>query len=341
MNEKARILLTGCGGYVGGSFLLRAINSGYKVRCVDTLIYGGKHLSGLVYHPNVEFLYGDLRDEKVISSSLRDIDVVVHLAAIVGDLPCQAAPKTTVEINFIATKNLALEAKKRGVERFIFGSTCSNYGIVDPTVPADENADLNPVSLYAETKIDCERYLQKLSDQSFHTTSLRFGTAYGISFRTRFDLTVNSFAYEALTNNEIVVFAADQWRPYIHVDDMANILLLTIKADKENISGEIFNAGSGAENYTKRQMVMILKGLLPDLKLKFVTKEDDKRSYKVNFTKIEERLGFKPVKTVKDGYIELIDAFKNGVLTSQDYHANKLETLKEFYADYELKNSKS
>ena len=119
---------------------------------------------------------------------------------------------------------------------------------------------------------------------------------------------------------------------------MSKILFLVIEADEEKISGEIFNAGSKAENYTKRQIVMILKELLPDLKTKFVTKKDDKRSYRVDFTKIERILGFQPSKTVRDGYVELIDAFKNRILTSEDYHANKLEALKEFYADYEKKH---
>lgn len=335
MTKRARILLTGCGGYVGGAFLMKAVSDGYRVRCIERLIYGGKHISGLVYNEGVEFIYGDIRDKELISHAMEDIDVVVHLAAIVGDLPCQAAPRTTVSINFQSTRQLALEAKEKGVKRFIFGSTCSNYGITDPSVPADENSQLNPVSLYAETKIDCERFLQSISDDMFHTTSLRFATAYGVSFRTRFDLLVNSFVYEALTDNEIVVFAADQWRPYIHVMDMARILLMVIEAEPYKISGEIFNAGSNRENYTKRQIVMILKELLPEVRTKFITKDNDKRSYRVDFTKIEKVLGFEPTKTVKDGYIELIDAFRNGILTSADYNANKLETLQKFYAKHE------
>jgi len=337
MASKPRILLTGGAGYVGGAFLMHALSKGYQIRCIEKMIYGGRHISGLLYNPNVEFIYGDIRDKELIRNALNNIDIVVHLAAIVGDLPCQVAPKTSVSINFQSTKQLALEAKKREVKRFIFGSTCSNYGITDHSVPADENSKLNPVSLYAETKIDCERFLKNISDDKFHTTSLRYGTAYGISFRTRFDLTVNSFAYEAMTDNEIVVFAADQWRPYIHVFDMARILNMVIEADEEKISGEIFNAGSNQENYTKRQIVMMLKELLPDLKTKFITKDDDKRSYRVDFTKIENTLGFRPTKTVRDGYIELINAFKNNILTAEDYHANKLETLKKFYADHEKK----
>lgn len=337
MNKKPTILLTGCAGYVGGAFLLEALRKGYKIRCIDRLIYGGKHISGIIYHPDLEFICGDVRDRKLIKKALKDIDVVVHLAAIVGDLPCQVAPVSSVQINFKATRNLAVEAKKQGVKRFIFASTCSNYGIVDAAVPADEDSKLNPVSIYAETKIDCERFLQSISDNTFHTTSLRFGTAYGISFRTRFDLTVNSFAYEAFTQNEIIVFAADLWRPYIHVGDMAKVIILMIEAKEDKISGEIFNAGTNNENYTKRGMVNILKLLMPDLKISFVTKVDDKRDYKVDFTKLEKRFGFKPTKTVKDGFIELIHAFYNGVLTPEDYHANKLETLKEFFAEQESK----
>lgn len=333
--KPKKILLTGCAGYVGGAFLLQAIQRGYQVRCIDRLVYGGQHISGLIYHPNVEFMYGDIRDQELINRALEGVDAVVHLAAIVGDLPCQVAPKSTVQINFKATRDLALAAKKKGVERFIFASTCSNYGITDPSIPADENNKLNPVSLYAESKIDCERFLMEIGDENFHTTALRFATAYGISFRTRFDLTVNSFAYEALKSDEIVVFAADLWRPYIHVSDMGCIMLTVIEVEAGKISNEIFNAGCNKENYTKREVVMILKDLLPDLKTKFITKEDDTRSYRVDFTKIETTLGFKPLKTVRDGFIELIDSFRKGILTADDYNGNKLETLKKFYAEQE------
>jgi nucleoside-diphosphate-sugar epimerase len=333
--EKPRILLTGCAGYVGGAFLMQAIAKGYHVRCIEKLIYGGQHISGLIYHPKVEFFYGDIRDKDFINNALDGIDTVVHLAAIVGDLPCQVAPKLSVQINFNATKQLALEAKKKGVKRFIFASTCSNYGVTDHSVPADEDCKLKPVSLYSETKVDCERFLHSISDDKFHVTSLRFATAHGLSFRTRFDLTVNSFAYQAITEHEIIVFAADLWRPFIHVSDMANILFLIIEADEEKISGEIFNAGSNAQNYTKRETVMILKELCPDLKVKFVTKEDDKRSYRVDFTKIETKLGFVPSKTVRDGFAEVINALRDGILTADDYDGNKLEALKVFYAEQE------
>jgi len=335
MNNKPRILLTGCAGYVGGAFLMQAIAKGYHVRCIETLIYGGQHISGLIFHPNVEFIYGDIRNEDFINDALDGIDIVVHLAAIVGDIPCQVAPKLTVQINFNATKSLALVARKKGVKRFIFASTCSNYGITNSSVPANENCRLNPVSLYAETKVDCERFLHSISDDKFHVTSLRFATAHGLSFRTRFDLTVNSFAYQAVTEHELIVFAADLWRPFIHVLDMSNVLFLTLEAEEERVSGEIFNAGSNVENYTKREIVMILKELCPDLGIKFVTKEDDKRSYRVDFTKIETELGFMPSKTVRDGYVEIISALHDGILTSNDYNGNKLETLKIFFAEKE------
>ena len=152
--------------------------------------------------------------------------------------------------------------QKNGISRFIFASTCSNYGIIDPNKPANETNELNPVSLYAETKIDCEKYILSLATDKFHPTSLRFGTAFGISFRTRFDLLINSFVYESLHDGEIVVFGANMWRPYIHVSEMSTIMLKILTSEEKLISKQIFNAES-SENFTKEQVVnMILKNTI-------------------------------------------------------------------------------
>ena len=227
-NKKTLILVTGGAGYVGSTFIRDALASGYRVRCLDILIYGGKSITGFINHPAFEMIKGDIRNKNDVIKALEGVAAVVHLAAIVGDLPCQAAPRSAYQINFEGTQLLADIAKKNRISRLIFASTCSNYGVADTTKPADETSHLNPVSLYAETKIDCEKYLLDLSDDYFHPISLRFATAFGVSFRTRFDLLINSFAYEALTEKKLTVFAAKTWRPYIHVADMSNLILLAL-----------------------------------------------------------------------------------------------------------------
>lgn len=339
-SKKPLLLITGGAGYVGSNLIRDALMQGYRVRCLDLLIYGGKSIIGLLNHPDFELVKGDVRNKADVERSLEDVFGVVHLASIVGDKPCQAAPKSTYQINFQGTQLLADLAKKRGIQRFLFASTCSNYGITDTTVPADESRPLNPVSLYAETKIDCEKYLLSLVNSSFHPTMLRYGTAFGISFRTRFDLLVNSFVYEALNSKEIVVFAANMWRPYIHVVDMGQIVLKMLETPLESVSGEIFNAGATNQNHKKEEVVEMLQNVLPDLNVHYANDIDDKRNYRIDFSKLENKIGFKPTKNVQTGIDELIFCFQNGMLTSEDYEGNTLEHLEKFFGEQERKLSR-
>jgi len=329
------ILVTGGAGYVGSTFIRDALASGYRVRCLDLLIYGGKALVGFLYNSNFELIKGDVRVKKDVENALENVDIVVHLAAVVGDLPCQVAPKSALQINFKGTQLVAESAKKRKIQRFIFASTCSNYGVVDPETPADENRKLNPVSLYAETKIDCEKFLTSLQNDSFYPTSLRYGTAYGVSFRTRFDLLVNSFTYEALFDKELMVFGANTWRPYIHVADMSQVLLQVLGANKNNVGKQIFNAGTTCENYKKEEVVRMIEKALPDIKAHYSDSVDDVRNYKVDFTKIEQAIDFKPTLTVQNGIDELIFCFRTGVLSKTDFESNNLEKLKSFFKGQE------
>lgn len=333
--ESRCILVSGGAGYVGSTFIRDALAAGYEVRCLDLLVYGGRALSGFLSHPRFRFVRGDIRDPEAVRRCLEGVDSVVHLAAIVGDLPCQAAPVSAYQINYEGTKLLADHARRSGVSRFVFASTCSNYGIVRPGDVADEGYPFNPVSLYAETKIDAERTLLSLASEEFAPTCLRFGTAYGVSFRTRFDLLVNSFAFQAWTEREIAVFAANTWRPYVHVGDMSQVMLKVLEADPDSVRGEVFNAGDASQNLVKRDVVEVLRSLMPDLKVQYVDTVDDRRDYRVDFRKLEERLGFSACRTVRDGFKELLGCFEHGILTPSDFEANKLETLERFFAAQE------
>jgi len=333
--KELLILVTGGAGYVGATFIRDALARGYRVRCLDILIYGGKALVGFLSNPNFELIKGDVRVKKDVEKALENVDIVIHLAAVVGDLPCQVAPKSSFQINFQGTQLVAESAKQKKIRRFIFASTCSNYGVVDPEIPADENRKLNPVSLYAETKIDCENFLTSLQDDSFYPTCLRYGTAYGVSFRTRFDLLLNSFIYEALFEKELMVFGANTWRPYIHVADMSQILLNILAADENTVGGQIFNAGATSENYKKEDVVHMIEDTLPNIKAHYSDSIDDIRNYKVDFTKIEQTIGFKPTLTIKDGIQELIFCFRTGVLCKIDFENNNLENLKLFFKQQE------
>ncbi|MCX5713757.1 MAG: NAD-dependent epimerase/dehydratase [Candidatus Omnitrophica bacterium] len=223
-NKRRLILVTGGAGYKGSTLCRELLFRGYRVRVIDNLMYGGRSLAGLFNHADFEFVRGDVTNRKEVEAVLEGVTDIIHLAAIVGDKPCERDPRLAISVNYTATQYLAEAAKKKLKGHFLFASSCSNYGITDPSSLATEESELNPVSLYAETKIDCERYLTDLANSGgFYPTMLRFSTAYGVSGRTRFDLTVNSFTYEALRDRKLIVFSEGSWRPFIHVLDMARI----------------------------------------------------------------------------------------------------------------------
>ena len=330
LNNKT-VLVAGGAGYVGTELINKFISNNVNVICLDLLIYGDESLNNFSNKKNFRFVKGDIRDWKLIKDITQNVDFVINLAAIVGDKPCESAPDSAVQINYNGNILLAEAAKKNRVKKFIFASTCSNYGISDPNSYANEESFLNPVSLYAETKIDSEKILKNLSTENFSTTSLRFATAFGISKRTRFDLTVNSFAFEALHNKKIIVFAENTWRPYIHVSDMANIIFDIIGLDNNLVSGQIYNAGKTSQNHTKKDLVKFLLELLPQTEIKFISSIDDRRDYRVSCKKIEKLIEMKNTKSVKKGFEEIINAFNQKLLQITDYNSNNLDAIAEFY----------
>ncbi len=328
---KKKIFITGGCGYIGGILIRKLLSDGYKVTCFDLLIYGDSSVKSLSNNNDFELIKGDIRDKEKLQKAIRGSDTIVHLAAIVGDKPCDAAIKASYDINFNGTKILAEIAKKQKISKFIFASTCSNYGISNSNEFAKETSSLNPVSLYAESKIDCEEFLKNFSSDDFKVISLRFGTAYGMSYRTRFDLTVNSFAYEAFKKNKISVFAHDTWRPYIHVQDICNIIIDFIKRERLKENSYTFNAGYTDENYTKKQVVEKLMKILPNLKVEYISLSNDKRNYKVDFTKIENFLKNKRTKDVNYGFKEILNALKVKNINDKDFYNNNLEALVKFF----------
>jgi nucleoside-diphosphate-sugar epimerase len=329
------ILIAGGAGYVGGELIKKSLEKGMHVICLDILLYGDSVVKNFSNIKNFKLIKGDIRNWNLIKEATKNVDYVVNLAAIVGDKPCEAAPISAYQINFKGNLMLAEASKLNNVSKYIFASTCSNYGISDPNKFATEDSFLNPVSLYAETKIDSENTLKSLSSNSFSTTSLRFGTAYGMSKRTRFDLTVNSFAYEALFNKKIVVFAKETWRPYVHVKDMTTLIFGVLNSKKKIISGQILNAGFTDQNFRKVDIALILKNLMPNLEVSFITSVDDRRDYRVSFNKIEKLLNIKNNFGVKEGFEEIILAFNNGHLTEKDFNSNSLNTITKFFQDKE------
>lgn len=314
--KPSHVLVIGGAGYIGSLVLRRLLEAGYHVRLVDALMYGDGAIQELYVHPNFEFTQGDFRHIETVVRSLVGMDAVIHLGAIVGDPACAIDADFSTEINLIATRVLAEACKGYGIRRFIFASTCSVYGASDLTL--DERSALNPVSLYAQTKIDSEQILLQLSDSRFSPTILRFATIYGLSPRPRFDLVVNLLTAKAVREGKITVFGGDQWRPFVHVADAAHAVFLALQAPLEAVQGETFNVGSDAQNYTINQIGELIQRLIPRAELVQQGNDVDKRNYKVSFAKIARVLHFSPHHTVEDGVREIQAALEAGDI--DDYY---------------------
>jgi nucleoside-diphosphate-sugar epimerase len=283
------------------------------VRVLDVLLHGQEPLAAQLEADGVEVIRGDVRDPDARSRALAGVDEVVHLAAIVGDPACARDPEAAEAVNVEATQALAGEAREAGVSRFVFASTCSNYGrMADPTVPITEDGELSPVSLYATQKVKLESALLNGDYDPMPITCLRFATVYGVAPRMRFDLTVNEFTRDLWADRELEVFGEQFWRPYVHVRDAGRGIRTVLESDNGVAVGEVFNVGRSGENYRKLDLVEIIQGKIDRGKVEFVRRDEDPRDYKVSFDKVREKLGFETTMTVPDGIGELIQALDAG-----------------------------
>ncbi|HPG11195.1 MAG TPA: NAD(P)-dependent oxidoreductase [Chitinophagaceae bacterium] len=312
-----KILITGGAGYIGSVLVRILLQKGYNVRVLDSLKFGGDALYDVSQHPNFEFMKGDLRNADDTKKALDGIDWVAHLAAIVGDPACSKFSDEAKEVNWDASLNLFEEAEKAGLERFVFASTCSNYGkMADPNSYVDENSELRPVSLYAELKVKFENYLlQDRKDANICATALRFSTVYGFSPRIRFDLTVNEFTRNVCLTGEQEIWGPQFNRPYCHVDDLARSIVLAFEAPVEKVKANVFNVGDTSENYSKRMLMEEIQKQIPSAKAIYVERTEDPRDYRVNCDKIKNELGFKITKKVPDGIREIAKLMQSGLIT--------------------------
>lgn len=318
--DMKKVLVTGGAGYIGSVLVRKLLTAGYEVRVLDSLKYGGESIIDLLNNHKFEFIKGDIRNREIASVSTKNVDAVVHLSAIVGDPACSQSPVEAREVNYDASVQLYEESLKNNVERFIFSSTCSNYGKMDNSEEfLNEESELKPLSLYAQTKVEFENYLLNQDKMNVcKPVILRFSTVYGISPRIRFDLTVNEFTKELAMGRELLVYGEQFWRPYCHVDDLANSILYALESDEQKVEFNVFNVGSSEENYQKKMIVSEILKQVPDGIVKYVTVNEDPRDYRVNFDKIKDVLGFKITKRVSDGINEIVILIENGFIINPD-----------------------
>lgn len=317
---SAKVLVTGGAGYIGSVLTRQLLEKGYHVRVLDSLMYGGEPIIDMFNYRNFEFVKGDVRNREDVEKAVEGMDCVAHLAAIVGDPACAQDPELSRSTNLEGSKLLYDIANEKGVKKFVFASTCSNYGKMDdPEAFVTEDSKLAPVSLYAETKVATEQYLlSQPQSNNCKPTCLRFSTVYGLSLRPRFDLTVNEFTKELALDRELVVFGEQFWRPYCHVYDLARSVVKVIESPEEKVAFDVFNVGDTTENYQKQMIVDEITKQIPTAKVKYVSKNEDPRDYRVDFSKIKNKLGFELMFTVPDGIRQIKEVIDAGFILNPD-----------------------
>lgn len=310
-----RVLVIGGAGYLGCVLVPKLLELGYKVRILDNLMYGSDHLKSILSHPDCELLEGDIRNISTLVLALSDADAVINLAAIVGDPACKNDPGSAIEINYLANKAVAETCKYFQVNRFIYASTCSVYGEMDGENKLIENSPLNPVSLYAKSKIQSEEGILELADENFSPVILRMGTLYGYSPRMRFDLVANAMTKTAVIENKIHVHSGGkQWRPMLSVAAAADAYIKCLEASLEKVGGEIFNVGSEKQNYQIIDIARLVKKCVPQAELIIEEAGSDPRNYFVSFSKIEKVLGFKVKYTLEQSIKQIAELIKKGYI---------------------------
>ena len=304
-----QVLVTGGGGYIGSVLVPRLLKKGYKVKVLDRFFFGKETLDSVSKNKNLKLIQDDIRwfDPKI----LKNVDVVMDLAALSNDPSGELNPKMTMDINHKGRARVAKLSKENNVKRYILASSCSIYGFRDGIL--DEKSPVNPLTTYAKANRKAEISAKKLADDKFTVTLLRFATVYGLSPRMRFDLAVNGMVLGFFKNKQIPIMrSGKQWRPFIHVKDVAEAYISVIKAPKEKINGQLFNVGCENQNY---QILPLAKEIAKSIKTPFKKQwygDPDSRSYKINFQKIQDTIGYKTKFTVSDGAKEIYLALKSG-----------------------------
>ena len=312
MRQLKTVLVTGGAGYVGAILVPKLLKAGYQVKVLDLYIYGDDVLSSVKGHPGLTEIKGDMRDVALLEKIIPGTDAVIHLACISNDPSFELNPDLGKSINYDAFIPLVGISKKNKVQRCIYASSSSVYGVKE-VENVTEDMDRIPLTDYSKFKAMCEDYLLAQQSDDFTVLILRPATVCGYSPRQRMDLTVNILTNHGYHNRKIRVFGGSQKRPNIHIEDITDLYVKCLEYPKEKIAGKTFNAGW--ENHTVSQIAKMVKEVIGDPNIVIATEPtDDNRSYHVSSEKIKKELGFVPVHTIEDAVKDLVNALKDGKL---------------------------
>ena len=305
------ILVTGGAGYVGSVLVPELLKRGYSVKVIDMMLYDPHSLDSVMGMDNFKLIAGDIRDRDKLKVALDDIDCVIHLAAISNDPTCELDESITKSVNYNSVGQLVKMAKKMGVERFINASSSSMYGIQSDE-PAVETSPTKPLSLYARYKLESEHFVNDASDDDFVTVNIRPATICGYSPRQRFDLSVNILTYHAYLYGTIIVHGGQQRRPNITIKDLVRLYVQLVTEDSKLINGETFNAGF--ENLRIIEIAERIQKLLSnERKIDIeITETYDHRDFLLSSEKLINTLNFKPLYTIEDAVLDIVQAFQDG-----------------------------
>lgn len=319
MIKLETILVTGGAGYIGTRVVELLLKEGYNVRVLDRFTFGRESLYKLIDHPNLEVIEGDIRHIEDIVKATKSVYAVIHLAAIVGDPACALDSNLTLEVNYESTKVLVEICKYNNVKRLLFASTCSAYGVSDSIL--SEESKLSPLSLYAESKIKSEQLILENSKDELVSTIFRLATVYGASERMRFDLVINILSVKSIVENEVHIYGGSQWRPFIHVNDVARGFLMALEADEGKVKNQIFNLGSDEQNYQIKKLGDMIREQNKNVKVVHEESVSDERDYHVSFGRVKRILGFLPEYNPSSAYGEVEYLINSGLVN--DYKNKK------------------
>ena len=303
LSNSKKILIFGGAGYIGSVLVKHLIKMKYEVIIFDKFIYTSKKsFQNYFKNDNLKIIKGDTQDITKVFNAIRKSDIVIHLAEMVGDTLCEIKPKKTYAINYLASITISNICKNLGINKFIYVSSCSVYGSNDNLT--NENSNINPLSIYAKLKALSEKAIIRNFDKHCQPVILRLGTVYGSSFRPRYDLVINLFSGLLANKKQITIAGGNQWRPFIHVDDVARAIIKVMNLDFKKINNKIFNIVG--ENIQIKDIGKLIKRIDPKANIKFSKNITDNRNYKSSNKRALNVLKFKTKFKIQDGVNQVV-----------------------------------